>query len=99
MFKLFRFINIFRMIKNSYRYISDPKIPKKYKLIPFAAIIYFILPIDFLPELRILGLGYIDDFFLVYILLRWFENLCEKYIKSQEFIKTEYKVKEREEDK
>ena len=87
------------MAKNSYKYFFDPKIPKKYKIIPALAFFYLIVPLDLLPELRILGIGYFDDLFVVYLLLRWFENLCEKYINNQNYIKTDYEVKEKEEEK
>ena len=87
------------MAKNSYKYFFDPKIPKKYKLIPAFALFYLVVPLDLLPELRILGVGYFDDLFIVYLLLRWFENLCEKYLNKQNYIKTDYEVKDKEEEK
>tara|TARA_B100000941_G_scaffold286313_1_gene259641 strand:- start:1355 stop:1654 length:300 start_codon:yes stop_codon:yes gene_type:complete len=99
MFKFLRLINIYRMVKNSYKYFFNPRIPKKYKLIPIFAFFYFIIPLDILPELRILGIGYFDDLFIVYLLLRWFENLCEKFINKQSYIEADYEIKEKEEDK
>ena len=99
MFRFLRLINIYRMAKNSYKYFFDHKIPKKYKLIPAIALFYLVVPLDLLPELRILGVGYFDDLFIVYLLLRWFENLCEKYLNKQNYIKTDYEVKEKEEEK
>jgi uncharacterized membrane protein YkvA (DUF1232 family) len=99
MFKFFRLINIYRMAKNSYKYFFDQKIPKRYKAIPVIAFLYLIIPLDLLPELRILGVGYFDDLFIVYLLLRWFENICEKYIEKKKYINADYNVKEKEEDK
>ena len=72
MFRFLRLINIYRMAKNSYKYFFDPKIPKKYKLIPAFALFYLVVPLDLLPELRILGVGYFDDLFIVYLLLETF---------------------------
>ena len=96
--RIFRFLNIIRIFRNSIKYLYNPEIPFRYKLIPAIAFFYFIIPIDLLPELRILGIGLIDDFFVVYSLLYWFDSLCKKYIDKKEYIDTEYKIKDEEEE-
>lgn len=96
--KFFRFLNVLRIFRNSIKYLYNPEIPFRYKLIPTFAFIYFIIPIDLLPELRILGIGLIDDFFIVYSALYWFDSLCKKYINKKEYIDTEYEVKDDKEE-
>ena len=86
MFKLIRFINIIKTVRNSFRNLFNDEIPFKYKLIPTIGIIYFIVPLDLLPEIRIIGIGLIDDLFIIYLSFYCFERLCKKYLESKEYI-------------
>ncbi|MEC7880814.1 MAG: DUF1232 domain-containing protein [Chloroflexota bacterium] len=98
MFKLIRFINIIRTIRNSLRYLFNEEIPFKYKLIPIFGVIYLIIPIDLLSEIRILGIGLIDDLFILYLACYWFERLSKKYLDSKGYIETDYEVKNKKEE-
>ncbi|MBH60159.1 MAG: hypothetical protein CL907_03220 [Dehalococcoidia bacterium] len=95
MFKLIRFINVIKTARNSFRYLFNKEIPTRYKLIPMAGVIYFIMPLDLLPEIRIFGIGLIDDLFIIYIAFYWFERLSKKYLDSKEYIETDYEVRDK----
>ena len=98
MFRLIRFINILKTLRNSFKYFFNDEIPFKYKLFPIFGLIYLLIPLDLLPEIRILGIGLIDDLFILYIACYWFERLSNKYLESKEYIETDYEVKNKKEE-
>lgn len=63
----------------------------KYRGIPYgsivavvAAILYFLSPIDFIPDF-ILGIGLIDDVFVIGLVLKQFHNDLQKYEKWRSY--------------
>jgi uncharacterized membrane protein YkvA (DUF1232 family) len=48
------------LVKEAYRYATDPRIPTRYKVMAAATLLYFISPIDAVSDF-IPGLGYVDD--------------------------------------
>tara|TARA_X000001036_G_C20682114_1_gene806282 strand:- start:2584 stop:2790 length:207 start_codon:yes stop_codon:yes gene_type:complete len=66
--------------------------------LPIFGLIYLLIPLDLLPEIRILGIGLIDDLFILYIACYWFESLSNKYLESKEYIETDYEVKNKKEE-
>lgn len=52
----------------------DPHVPLLYKLIPVAALLYFISPIDLIPDL-IIGPGQLDDAAVILFALSLFLRL------------------------
>jgi len=48
------------LVKEAYGYVGDPRVPKRYKILAVAALLYFISPFDAIPD-WIPGAGYIDD--------------------------------------
>ncbi len=51
--------------------LNDPRTPKLPRLAVLAAVIYFISPIDVVPDPLLPVLGYVDDFVMVWLALRW----------------------------
>lgn len=80
---------LFRKLDIAIKYLFDSNVPLKKKLWLIIGIIYFILPIDFLPDV-FLGLGFIDDFILVGYIISKISKDLYKYEK-------ELKVKQKEE--
>lgn len=80
---------LFRKLDIIIKYLFDSNVPFKKKLWLIIGIIYFILPVDFLPELAFLGLGYIDDFIIVGYIISKISKDLYKYEK-------ELKVKQKE---
>ena len=56
--------------------LKDKRVPVWIKLIPAAALVYFISPIDLLPDLMLPGLGELDDLAIILIALRAFVDLA-----------------------
>src|SRR5437870_10533880 len=48
------------LAKETYGYLTDPRVPHRYKLLAVATLLYFISPFDAIPD-WIPGAGYIDD--------------------------------------
>src|SRR5215470_2418135 len=48
------------LVKEAYGYVTDPRVPRRYKLLAVAALLYFINPFDAIPD-WIPGVGYLDD--------------------------------------
>jgi uncharacterized membrane protein YkvA (DUF1232 family) len=48
------------LVKEAYGYVTDPRVPPRYKVLAVAGLLYFISPFDLIPD-WIPGAGYIDD--------------------------------------
>ncbi len=60
-----------QQVKLAYSLMLDPRVPIVTKLIPVAALVYLLSPIDIAPDV-IPGLGQIDDLAIVFLGLRTF---------------------------
>ncbi len=54
------FLEVWQQARLVYYLVRDPEVPFYLKLVPFAAVLYLLWPIDFLPDMFI-GLGQLDD--------------------------------------
>src|SRR5262245_8481159 len=48
------------LVKEAYGYVTDPRVPQRYKVLAVAALLYFVNPFDAIPD-WLPGVGYIDD--------------------------------------
>ena len=62
-----------------YYCLKDPETPGWPKLLVFGALAYFVSPIDFIPDLLVLGIGSVDDILLVVITLR----MVSRYVRPK----------------
>lgn len=69
-------------LKLSYRLLQDERIPLWTKLVPAAALLYILSPIDLIPDM-IPVLGLVDDVALVMGALRLFETLSPDYVVAE----------------
>ena len=60
----------------AWRLISDSRVSWSLKLIPFLALVYFVSPIDLVPDFIIPGFGSLDDLAVMAIALRFFIRLA-----------------------
>ena len=58
-----------------WRLLLDPRVPALTKLVPLAAFLYILFPLDVVPDL-IPGLGQLDDLAVLVIGVRAFMALC-----------------------
>ncbi len=66
---------LIRQIRLAWRLFKDRRVPWALKLIPPAALIYILSPIDILPDLG-LGLGQLDDVAIILLSLKLFIELA-----------------------
>ncbi|MGQ9709649.1 MAG: YkvA family protein [Anaerolineae bacterium] len=64
-----------RQMRLAWRLFKDRRVPWALKLIPPAALIYVLSPIDILPDLG-LGLGQLDDIAIILLSLKLFIELA-----------------------
>ena len=57
------------------RLLREPAVPLLVKSLPFAAVLYVLSPLDFIPDV-IPGIGEIDDLVIVLIGVKAFLHLC-----------------------
>ena len=59
----------------AWRLLRDGRVPGWIKMVPFAALLYFLSPLDLIPDLAIPGLGEIDDLVILLLALKMFVDL------------------------
>jgi len=70
---------VVRTLRLVWRLLIDPRVSFLPKLIPIAAAIYVISPIDLIPDV-ILGLGQLDDIGIVVLAITLFVEFCPRAI-------------------
>lgn len=63
---------IFKQLRLAWRLYQDGRVSGWVKLIPVAGLLYFLSPIDLLPDLMLPGLGEVDDIVLLLLALKMF---------------------------
>ncbi|MEJ2734299.1 MAG: DUF1232 domain-containing protein [Anaerolineae bacterium] len=69
------FGGLIKQARLAWRLLKDERVPGWVKLIPTAALIYFLSPIDLIPDLALPGLGEVDDIMMILIALKMFLDL------------------------
>ena len=59
----------------AWRLLRDGRVPGWVKMVPFAALLYFLSPIDLIPDMALPGLGEIDDLVILLLALKMFVDL------------------------
>lgn len=63
-----------RQARLGWRLMKDGRVPGWVKLIPFGALLYFLSPIDLIPDWVVPGLGEVDDIVVILLALKMFVN-------------------------
>ncbi len=69
------FGGLIKQARLGWRLLRDNRVPGWVKLIPAAALIYFLSPIDLIPDLALPGLGEVDDVVVLLLALKTFLDL------------------------
>lgn len=67
----------------AWRLFTDGRVPGWVKFIPVAALLYFLSPIDLIPDLALPGLGEVDDVVILLLALKLFVDLSPSGIVRQ----------------
>ena len=65
--------NLTRMF---WRLTTDRRVPRYLKLLPIVGVVYFVAPLDLIPDFPLVGLGWLDDIVVLYVTLLLFKRLC-----------------------
>jgi len=68
-----------------WRLLNEKRVAFHLKLIPLAAVVYFLSPYDLLPDFIIPGIGQVDDFLVVYLAGRLFLRLVPAELVREHF--------------
>ena len=71
-------MNFLTNIRDALRYLTDPKVPWRRKIWIYLALLYFLSPLDLLPDL-IPGLGWLDDLIVLIAGISWFSREVKRY--------------------
>lgn len=63
-------------IKLFWRLLTDRRVSTLSKLPLIVGLLYFVIPLDLIPEFPLVGLGYLDDIAVLYLAARLFVKLC-----------------------
>jgi uncharacterized membrane protein YkvA (DUF1232 family) len=69
-------------LRLAWRLMQDERVPWLTKVIPVAAVVYVISPIDFIPDF-FLGLGQLDDIAILLLALKTFISLSPQSVVDQ----------------
>ena len=69
------FANLVDYVRLSWRLLNDQRVPGWVKAIPVLAVLYFLSPIDLLPDWAFPGLGELDDIAILLLALKMFVDL------------------------
>lgn len=62
-----------------WRLLKDPEVPIYLKFIPFAAVVYLVVPVDLLPDV-LLGLGQMDDLAVLLFGAKTFTSMVPQHL-------------------
>ncbi|QSX08671.1 DUF1232 domain-containing protein [Alkalibacter rhizosphaerae] len=71
-------------IRYVFEMLKDNTVPKWNKAVLIFAVVYFILPVDFIPEAVFPGLGHIDDLLVILAALNSLSDILGRYRKRDE---------------
>lgn len=66
---------LIKQARLGWRLLKDQRVPGWVKLIPAAGLIYFLSPIDLIPDFALPGLGEVDDVVMLVLALKMFLDL------------------------
>ncbi len=73
------FRELWQQVRLVYKLLLDPEVPIYLKVLPFAALVYLILPFDFLPDV-IPGLGQLDDITILIVGAKMFIDMAPQQV-------------------
>lgn len=63
-----------------WRLLNDKRVSFLPKLVMGLGVLYFIVPLDALPDFPLIGLGYLDDIIVITLAVKLFVKLCPRNV-------------------
>lgn len=73
------FRELWQQVRLVYKLLLDPEVPIYLKIVPFAALVYLVLPFDFLPDV-IPGFGQLDDLTILIVGAKMFIDMAPQQV-------------------
>lgn len=73
-------LGLIRQLRLVWRLLRDARVSEWVKMIPVAALVYLVSPIDVIPDLVLPGLGQLDDLAIVLVFLKLFVELSPRAV-------------------
>lgn len=70
-------------LKYFFKYLLDPAVPFLKKIWIYLVLIYFLSPIDLIPD-PLLGIGWLDDAVILIVALFHLVKVLERYVEGKE---------------
>ncbi len=67
-------------IRLFWRLLNDKRVSFIAKLPLVIGLLYFIIPLDAIPEFPLIGVGYLDDVIILYLAAKLFIKLCPAHV-------------------
>ena len=68
---------VVNLAREAYRCMTDPRLPTKYKMIVIGGLLYFLAPIDAVPDV-IPGIGFVDDLVVLSAIVASVHKIIQK---------------------
>ncbi len=87
-------VELIRQARLAWRLLQDPAVPRLPKLIPLAALVYLLSPVDLVADVPIIG--QVDDVLVLWLALRLFLGMARPASPTKptepEALRTTYRV-------
>ena len=70
-------------IRLFWRLFNDKRVGMLPRVLLVIGVLYFVSPLDLLPDFPLVGLGWMDDFFVLYMMAKAFIRLCPKQVVAE----------------
>ena len=67
-------------IRLFWRLFTDKRVSMIPKSVIFIGLLYFVFPLDAFPDFPLVGLGYLDDIFVLFMAAKLFVRLCPRNV-------------------
>lgn len=74
-----RFRSLWLRVRLAWRLFHDARVPTWTKVVPVLTVLYLLSPLDIIPDF-IIGLGQIDDIFILMMGLQLFERIAPRVV-------------------
>jgi len=70
-------------IRLFWRLLQDKRVGLAPKLVLVVGLIYFVAPLDLIPDFPLVGLGWTDDIIVLYLAAKAFVRLCPRQVVAE----------------
>ncbi len=77
--KIGLFTSVLNQLRLALKLMADPRVPGLAKLLPVAAVLYLLSPIDLIPDM-VIGLGQLDDLGILILGIKSFISMAPPHV-------------------